>query len=86
MEEIKKKRSSKGGTVTRRINELNNALKVDVEETDLMEMITKLKTATAELGEVHDMLITEIGNEATLLEEAENGITDILTEPIPPYT
>ena len=36
----------------------------EVDETDLAKIISKLKTVTEELGELHDELIVQIGDDA----------------------
>ena len=58
MEDAKKQKSSKGGTVTRRINELNIISRNEASETNVIETIDKLKVATEELGVSHDAYVS----------------------------
>ena len=54
MEDAKKERSSKAGTVTRRVKELENAVKSGVSAVEIKEKISNFKYTFSELGELQD--------------------------------
>ena len=60
MEEAKKDRSGKGGTVTRRINELLGALEYNTSPIVLKEKIQKAKDAIENLGTAQDTYVNLI--------------------------
>lgn len=54
MDELKKRRSSKAGTVTRRIRELNNVVSMKADKLEVNDRINNLKYALDELGIIQD--------------------------------
>ena len=64
MNEAKQTRSAKGGTVTRRINELQGAVKNDVPTNEIIEKVDKLKSAMENLGVAQDGVISLIDDDA----------------------
>ena len=60
MGEATKSRRTKGGIVTRRINELHGALKNEISRYEIMEKVNKLKDAMESLGEAQDAVINLI--------------------------
>ena len=55
-----KARASKARVVSRKTNELNNAIKLEVLPGEINEKVQKLKYAMGELGELHDAVIENI--------------------------
>ena len=60
MEDAKKGRSGKRGTVTHRINELHGEVNDQILANELKEKIKKLKDSMEELGVAQDALINSI--------------------------
>ena len=63
MEDVKKERSRKGATVSRRVKELENACKRDVDPIEIKEKISNVKYTFEELGELQDKLIELLPDE-----------------------
>ena len=57
MDEAKKARTSKARTVTRRVNELLNAISALSMENEIIAKIENLKYTMNELGDLHDAFI-----------------------------
>ena len=60
MQDCKKNRTLKARKLTRRTNELLNAVKIDAVKNDIEETIRTLKFAMDELGAVQDELLSLI--------------------------
>ena len=60
MEEIKKERSNKARTLTRRLNELINTTKLNGANIEVNEKISQVKNTLEELGEIQDRLLGSI--------------------------
>ena len=59
-DEAKRSRSSKAGTVTRRINELHGAIWCAAQPNELKEKIQKVKDVMELLGAAHDSYVSYI--------------------------
>ena len=70
MEAAKKTRSNKGATVTRRINELLNAVTTELAIEDINVKVKRLEDAMEELGISHDNVVAEVA-------EGDPSISDI---------
>ena len=57
MEEAKRERSRKAGTTTRRVKELQNAVKNEASPTEIKEKISTVKYTFEELGELQDKVL-----------------------------
>ena len=66
----RKARTSKARMVTRKTNELSNAIKLEVHSVEINEKIRSLKFTMGELGELHDAVIENIP-------EGENNETEV---------
>ena len=72
MEDAKKSRTKKARTVTRRVHELENAIRVMAPKREINEKIEKLKSTQDELGEIQDTLLDALENEGYAHEIYEN--------------
>ena len=63
MDDAKKRRSNKGRTATRRINELSTAIKDELPIEELEEKGKKLRIAMEELGVAHDEVLDQVTSE-----------------------
>ena len=70
VEDAKKKRAGKARVVTRRVNEVLNALKSKLQEDEIVDKINNLKYAIGELGNLHDDVITIIEEAAAPADKA----------------
>ena len=70
MDEVKKRRSSKAGTITRRVRELQNLIDIAADKLEITDKINNVKYAMDELGIVQD--------EYALLAEAEEDNAKLL--------
>ena len=73
MDELKKKRASKGKLVTRRTNELLNAVKCLLQEEEITDKINTLKYALGELGSIQDEI-------STLFDDQNQGEPAVLAQ------
>ena len=74
MDEIKKRRSSKARTATRRVKDLKNAVRDDVSKEGIQEKVSSVKYTLEELGSLQDDLLDAIGDDEDKRDEVERAM------------
>ena len=70
-EDLKKNRSARGGTVTRRVKELLGAIRLSSTTMELKEKIQKVKESMEALGEAQDAYVSLLGEDQANMDAAD---------------